>query len=155
MLGSTVLAVDVLKMDHIILDGHHTAECWFHAEFSACQLCRVSSSLTIFLCGLWLIFEILVDSRNFPTASRAALWIEAFFSGDMVVLWTGTVMYLTVQWIRTVADWPYIFLDKYQQACPFILSSNISTDGCSIPDGTRVSAAFILLLSVACLVVWV
>jgi hypothetical protein len=103
-----------------------------------------------------LVFEILVDPHKFPTASRAALWIEAFLSGDMVMLWTGTFVYLTVQWIRTVVDWPYIFLDEYRLACPYVINnSNISVGECSIPDGTKVYAAFILLLSVACILLWV
>lgn len=124
-----MLALNSSQMEHIVVDGSHVAECWFHADYGACQLVRAATSITIFLCGSWLVFEILFDSYQYPGVIGGVLWIEAFFGSQTTVLYAGTLVFLTVQWIRTAVDWPYISLDTGRNLCP-----STGGDDCSIPQ---------------------
>jgi hypothetical protein len=107
-----------------------------------------------------LVFEILVDPHKFPIASHAALWIEAFFSGDI----HGDALDRNIYVSDCSVDSGFILLltghtsslMNISRPVPYVINnSNISVGECSIPDGTIVSAAFILLLSVACILLWV
>lgn len=134
---------------HIVVDGHHTAECWFLTDTSVCRLGFSSGTLTVVFSGSFLVFEILVEPVKFRGETRVALWIEAFISGQLSLLWTATFVYLTVQWIRTIVDWPYIKIDHYEHVCP------MNRDDCSIPTTIHIVAIVILLLSLTCAAVWV
>ena len=146
-----MLGLHTFETYYIILDGHHTANCWFLTDMNACRLGLASASLTVIFSASFLVLEILVDPGTFRAATRSALWVETFFSGQLALLWTAMFVYLTVQWIRTVVHWPYIKIDHYEHVCP----GNRDEDDCSIPERIHVAAVFVLLLSMACTAVWV
>ena len=119
-------------LDHIVLEGRHTFECWFYTDRNACQLERVAATLTIFVSCSLLIADQLIDRVTMLRVGLILLWIEAFVGGQLCVLWLGTFVYLMVQWYRTVSDFPYITLNDNIHVCP-----NKTMDDCSIPGSVQ------------------
>ena len=46
---------------YIILDGHFTSMCWFHADMEACTLVSIASTLMLIVPGSFLLLDVLGD----------------------------------------------------------------------------------------------
>ncbi|XP_062520153.1 uncharacterized protein LOC134195162 [Corticium candelabrum] len=129
------------ELMYIILDGHFTSMCWFHADMEACTLASIASTLLLIVSGSFLLLDVLggldVVVRGF--VAKVALFVDGLLIGQLVFIFLGAFLYTLVQWIRTVVDWPYITLDDDKHVCP-------ESDDCSIPVHVHYCAMILLVI---------
>ena len=138
------------ELMYIILDGHFTSMCWFHANMEACTLASIASTLLLIVSGSFLLLDVLggldVVVRGF--VAKVGLFVDGLLIGQLVFICVGSFSYILVQWIRTVVDWPCITLDDDKHVCP-------ESDDCSIPVHVHYYAIILLVIFITnlCLLV--
>ena len=69
------------ELMYIILDGHFTSMCWFHADMEACTLVSIASTLMLIVPGSFLLLDVLGGvTSNCVLSTRP---VVLFTQGDL------------------------------------------------------------------------